>query len=173
MPRMRNIELKARLRDLVSAGAVCRRVGATYQREVRQTDTYFNVPSGRLKLRQNVPGNSELIFYRRADVPNSRSSDYQIVPASPELARLLSDALDVCTVVKKLRTLWLWHNVRIHLDHVEHLGTFIEFEAVLDDAHDDADGHRKILELRHAFHIPESDFVSRSYRELLLEKTGP
>lgn len=172
MPRMRNIELKARLRDIESATVVCRQIGATYQREVRQTDTYFNVSSGRLKLRQNVPGNSELIFYHRADMPESRGSDYEIVPASPELARLLSDALGVCIVVTKSRTLWLWHNVRIHLDEVDHLGTFIEFEAVLNDVHDDTDGHRKIVELQHAFCIRESDFVACSYRELLLEKMG-
>jgi len=33
--------------------------------------------------------------------------------------------------VSKRREIYLWHNVRIHLDAVTGLGSFVEFEAVL------------------------------------------
>jgi adenylate cyclase class IV len=33
--------------------------------------------------------------------------------------------------VGKRREVWHWFNVRIHLDEVEGLGSFVEFEAVL------------------------------------------
>ena len=95
MPRMRNIELKARLGDVAKAARVCEEIGAVYRGDIRQTDTYFHVPSGRLKLRQNDPGDTELIFYHRADLPGSKASDYEIAPASRELGDVLARALGV------------------------------------------------------------------------------
>ncbi len=49
----------------------------------------------------------------------------------------MAEALDYAlgppvVVVAKRRHLFLWEGVRIHLDEVEELGTFIEFEAVLE-----------------------------------------
>ncbi len=167
MPRMRNIELKARLGDVAKAARVCEEIGAVYRGDIRQTDTYFHVPSGRLKLRQNDPGDTELIFYHRADLPGSKASDYEIAPASRELGDVLARALGVRVVVQKVRSLWLWHNVRIHLDTVEQLGTFIEFEAVLRGGLDDADGHQKVADLRRCFAIVDSDLLVRSYVDLL------
>jgi len=167
-PPMRNIELKARLTDIFEAARVCENIGAIFQRDIRQTDTYFNVPSGRLKLRENDPGDTELIFYHRADLPGSKASDYEIAPGSRELGDVLARALGVRVVVRKVRRLWLWHNVRIHLDTVEHLGTFIEFEAVLRGALDDADGHRKVADLRRSFAIVDFDLLVCSYVDLLV-----
>ncbi|MDZ4857945.1 MAG: class IV adenylate cyclase [Candidatus Hydrogenedentes bacterium] len=164
---MRNIELKARLRDVIEAVGVCRAVGAVFQGDIRQVDTYFNTPTGRLKLRENEPGATELIHYHRANTADSKGSDYEIVPASAALRDMLAHALGVVAVVRKIRGLWRWDNVRIHLDTVEGLGAFIEFEAVLDDRHDDAGGHAKIQELRGAFGIGEEDLVAVSYKDLI------
>ncbi len=44
-------------------------------------------------------------------------------------------------VVSKRRRLFLWEGVRIHLDEVEDLGNFVEFEAVLPQAGDLATAH--------------------------------
>ncbi|MCC6153411.1 MAG: class IV adenylate cyclase [Candidatus Hydrogenedentes bacterium] len=164
---MRNIELKARLGDLKRAAEVCRKLGAVFQTDIRQVDTYFVVASGRLKLRENDPGNCELIHYHRADEASSKASDYKIVQGSPELREMLAAALGVRCVVRKVRGLWLWENVRIHLDTVEGLGTFIEFEAVLGERLDDADGYRKLARLREAFGIGDEDLIERSYVDLM------
>jgi predicted adenylyl cyclase CyaB len=164
---MRNIELKARCHDLAHATHVCEKIGARAHGDIHQTDTYFNVPAGRLKVRENQPGRTELIYYLRADNRHSKESDYDIVPATPELRAMLARALGVRAVVTKTRGLWLWHNVRIHLDNVEKLGAFIEFEAVLGDGFDDADGHAKVARLRAEFDIADTDLVACSYRELL------
>lgn len=171
IPPMRNIELKARLVDAVGAADLCQRLGAQYRGDIHQTDTYFNVPSGRLKLRENVPGNTELIYYRRADQTASKGSDYEIAPGSPPLRDLLAGALGVGAVVRKLRRLWLWHNVRIHIDTVDRLGDFIEFEAVLDEPYDDQDGHAKIAQLRAAFDIDDTHLIAHSYLDLLTTTT--
>lgn len=168
MPGMRNIELKARLRDIAQGENVCKKIGAVYQGDIRQTDTYFNVPTGRLKLRENNPGTIELICYDRRDESLSKASDYEIVQARPELCGVLARALGVRCVVSKVRRLWLWHNVRIHLDTVENLGAFLEFEAVLGGTYDDADGHRTIEILRNEFGIASSELIECSYVDLLL-----
>jgi len=164
---MRNIELKARLADRAGAEACCARLGAVFEGDIHQIDTYFRVPDGRLKLREKEPGGDELIFYRRDDVGEATASEFLISPAGPELKGLLSEALGVIAVVDKVRGLWLWGNVRIHLDRVRRLGDFIEFEAVLDESHDDADGHGKVERLQEAFQIPGVARIERSYLDLM------
>ncbi len=164
---MRNIELKARLRDRAHADSVCASLGAAFQGDLHQTDTYFRVAKGRLKLRENEPGGAELIFYLRPDSTDTRASDYQVTPVDATLKVSLAGALGVLRIVRKTRSLWLWENVRIHLDAVDGLGDFLEFEAVLGEGHDDASGHRQLAGLREAFAISDADLVSQSYSDLL------
>lgn len=167
---MRNIELKARLKTQSRAREIAHAIGATPQGDIRQTDTYFNVPSGRLKLRVCEPGEDYLVFYHRPNEPGSRASDYWIEQVSPSISDILSPALGVLAVVRKVRTLFLWENVRIHLDRVDGLGDFLEFEAVLDEDRGDADGHEKVARLRNEFGISNTDLVSCSYLDLILEE---
>ena len=165
---MRNIEIKARLRDREHAVSVCTALGAAPQGDLRQVDTYFHVPEGRLKLRESDPGHDYLVFYRRPDVAGPKGCDYGLAIVERSLKPVLSEALGVLAVVEKVRTLYLWHNVRIHLDHVAGVGEFIEFEAVLSDGHDDADGHRKLALLQEAFGIQPADCLETSYLEMVL-----
>ena len=100
-----------------------------------QRDTYFAVQRGRLKLREDLEqGTGELIFYLRARESGLRSSSYWRAPASEPgaLGSLLAAAHGVAGIVTKRRRVFLHRNVRIHLDDVAGLGTFIELESVLD-----------------------------------------
>src|SRR6266568_3430237 len=81
IPLRRNIELKARCPDLDRARAASRTLGATFDRAMRQVDTYFRVAHGRLKLREIDQNRAELIWYQRPDSIGYRGSDYTIVPA--------------------------------------------------------------------------------------------
>lgn len=147
-----------------------RRARGRAQGRTFQIDSYFNLPEGRLKLRQSEPGGDELIFYRRPDVVNAKESDYSIVEAHSGLLTLLSDALGVKTVVRKTRSVWLWDGVRIHLDRVEGLGDFIEFEAVLSADRGGKWGRGQISSLRRAFEIPDEDLLTSSYQDMILSK---
>ncbi len=160
--------MKARLRDRGRALAVCAELGAAPKGDIHQVDTYFVVPRGRLKLRESQPGRTELVFYERPDLPGPKGCDYLLEPATPGLKTLLAESLGVLAVVKKTRTLFLWENVRIHLDRVEKLGDFIEFEAVLDDSHNDEDGHGKLQYLGRAFGLEATEEVALSYLDLAL-----
>jgi adenylate cyclase, class 2 len=74
-------------------------------------------------------------------------------------------------VVEKRRRLFLWRNVRIHLDHVEQLGDFIELEAVAPADSDLTAEHRLIEELRAALSITDDRLVSLGYAALVARST--
>src|SRR5262249_54837161 len=78
---------------------------------------------------------AELIAYDRPDAGGVRVSEYVVagVTEPAALLRALSHALGVRTVVAKERELWFHAATRIHLDHVERLGSFIELERVVGD----------------------------------------
>jgi predicted adenylyl cyclase CyaB len=166
-----NIEIKARLHGLKAAEAVAANLcGHGPDAILRQVDTYFEVGTGRLKLREfQGTSKSELIFYRRPDTAGPSESDYQIVPL-PEAARIksaLTRALGVKAVVRKNRTLYLHNGTRIHLDEVEGLGSFIEFEVVLAAGDSRDKGEAQAQRLIAEFTIDEADLVSCSYSDLL------
>jgi homotetrameric cytidine deaminase len=73
--------------------------------------------------------------------------------------------------VLKRRRLLLWEGVRIHLDEVVGLGSFIEFEAVIPDAGDLETARRKVARLRDELAITDEMLVSAGYVDLLLD--GP
>ena len=165
----RNIELKARCDDLSAARQGARSAGAIEQRLLIQTDTYFHCRNGRLKLRQIEAEKSELIWYARADSAETRSSDYILTPISdsPDMLAALSAALGVRITVRKRRELWLYQNVRIHLDEVDGAGSFVEFEAVIGSDADEAAAPAQIEHLCVAMNIFKKDLVSQSYSDLL------
>lgn len=169
----RNIELKARLADFEVARLTAQALGATHAGVERQVDTYFAVPQGRLKLREINDREARLVGYVRPNDLQAKASDYTLVPVVVplQLKELLASALGVVAVVSKRREIFLWHNVRIHLDQVDGLGTFLEFEAVLAPDESDESGRRQVAELRAAFGIADGDLLAASYADLLWGKS--
>jgi cytidine deaminase len=168
---MRNIELKARDPRPGRTLELALALGAEDRGEIAQRDTYFARARGRLKLREQEPGEAELIQYRRADAPDARESVYRRVPAGEAAA--LRDALDAAlgtlVVVQKRRRLLVWDGVRIHLDEVEQLGSFLELEAVAAPESDLAAERDKVERLRGGLEIADEALVVQSYSDLLLE----
>ncbi len=165
----RNIELKAKLKSLKNALQVCQELGATDAGVERQRDTYFVVTQGRLKLREIAGEQAVLIAYDRPDGTATRLSRYHLFPVSdPQLLKdMLEGVLGIRSVVEKQRTISLYQNVRIHLDEVTALGTFLEFEAVLSPDQAESDGHSLLAELRERFGIEEDDLLAHSYVDLI------
>jgi adenylate cyclase class 2 len=165
----RNIELKAHCSDLAAAREAARAIGAERAGVLEQRDTYFVATHGRLKLRETAGKPAELIAYARDDAAAVRGSDYHLVsvPDAAALRAALATALGVRGEVVKRRELWLWQGVRIHLDLVEGLGTFVELEAVMAPDEPDEMGHRKVVTLREALRIGDADLLGASYSDLL------
>ncbi|MGB8882147.1 MAG: cytidine deaminase [Solirubrobacteraceae bacterium] len=167
-----NVELKAADRDPEATAARCLALGATDRGELHQTDTYFLARRGRLKLRTDESA-AELIAYGRPDDPEATESAYVLaaVSAPEELAEALEAALGTVVIVSKRRRLFLWEGVRIHLDEVDGLGSFVEFEAVLPDAGDAETARGKVARLRAELDIEDDALISAGYADLLLD--GP
>ncbi len=165
----RNIELKARLTNPVAARHTAGRLATAGPNIEHQRDTYFAVPHGRLKLREIVGKPAQLVYYERSDSPDAKASDYQLLTiAEPNFLReMLTAALGLRIVVEKRREIFLYHNVRIHLDEVVGLGCFLEFEAVLGNGVDDAKGREQIDFLLGQFELSPNDLLSRSYSDML------
>lgn len=166
-----NVEIKAKCFHLKKVEAFlvsnnARFVGTDYQKDI-----YFNVPSGRLKLRRgNIENN--LIFYKRNNQPGPKQSDFQLVKFEDgkALEHLLAEALGVKVVVDKKRNIYYLDNVKIHLDELEGLGTFVEIEASNINAEDKTldDLHKQCEALMTAFDITEEDLIHNSYSDILL-----
>ena len=69
--------------------------------------------------------------------------------------------------VVKTRELWLIDEVRVHIDDVDDLGSFIEFEAPVTKTLDVEACHRCIAELREAFGPAMGEHIAVSYCDLL------
>lgn len=166
----RNIELKAADPEPTLSMKTCDALGARDEGVLWQRDSYFDVSAGGLKLREQKPGRSHLIQFARADEAQQRESRYRIIDVDdPEtMLAALAAAIGMTVTVTKRRHLFIWQTVRIHLDDVEDLGTFIELEAVAPADSDLSHEHRLIEELRSAFSITDERLVATGYAAQLL-----
>jgi predicted adenylyl cyclase CyaB len=164
---MQNIEIKARCADPDAVRRRLTRLGIPLARRMRQVDTYFLVPHGRLKLREIDGGEAQLIQYHRPDATDPRASDYVIAPVQDPaaLTEALARALGVRAVVDKQRELYLWRHTRIHLDEVAGLGSFLELETVVTDQ-TQGEAEQECQEVQAALEIQGEDLIGSSYVDL-------
>jgi adenylate cyclase class IV len=175
----KNLELKARVTphqlDQVRQRLAARGLALA---AACQTDTYYTVPRGRLKLREIIPASGEptceLIAYDRPDVANTRWSAYYRVALSPAQGLALRDALaqtlPVRVVVAKQREVARWRHTRVHLDQVDGLGAFVELETVMEsEKWPDAEADAEIAEAAELCGLTSATtIVAGSYSDLLL-----
>jgi adenylate cyclase, class 2 len=168
-----NIEIKARCANPQAIRDILRSQGADFRGTDYQTDTYFKVERGRLKLREGNIENA-LVYYEREDQEGPKQAQVTLYPTTPRsaLKEILTQSLGILVVVKKQREIYFIDNVKFHLDTVDGLGTFAEVEAI------DKKGTigkaqllaqcRTFLEL---LQITPDDLVAVSYSDLLLQRT--
>ena len=164
---MQNVEFKAELRDLDLARAICRKIGAVHIGDLRQTDTYMRVTNGRLKRRECPGEPTEVIFYERPNKSAPRVSNFTIYSEEQANERFGNKPLPVWVRVIKQRTFFLLGNIRIHLDVVEDLGTFLEFEALVSSSQTTEKCRAAIAKLRETFLPVIGEPISSSYSDLM------
>jgi adenylate cyclase class 2 len=148
---------------------VCEELGAEDKGTLIQRDTYFEVPRGRLKLREEPDALAHLIAYERPDLLGNKESRYRLIEVreAAELREALAVVLGIMVVVSKARRLFIFEGVRIHLDRVDGLGDFVEFEGVAADGGDPQDFETLLDNLRRSFSIRDEDLLRESYSDLL------
>lgn len=90
------------------------------------------------------------------------------VPDAKMLQRILTNSLGVKGEVRKTRHLFLHQQTRIHLDRVEELGNFLEFEVCLRSEQTVEEGERIAQELRKVFEIEDGDLMEGAYLDSLV-----
>ena len=166
-----NVEIKAKcnnpgyIRDyLVKNNAIFKGVD-------EQTDTYFDVPNGRLKLREgNIENN--LIFYERVNQAGPKNSKFHLVKIEDAqgLKEVLKKSTGVKVIVKKKREIYYIGNVKFHIDEVPGLGAFTEIEAgnILADLTQEQLNDQCDFYMGELMINPE-DLIDISYSDMLLE----
>lgn len=113
-----------------------------------------------------------LVQYNRPDISGPKLSEFHVIDvAEPKkLQQMLESSLGILGEVKKARHLFIHDQTRIHLDNVDGLGTFLEFEVCLTP--DQTVDHGKSIanELMKLFEIEEGDLLTSAYMDKLLEK---
>lgn len=169
-----NFEFKARHSNVDAAEEALVKKKPRFIGEDHQIDTYFNVPSGRLKLREGTIENA-LIFYERTDTAGAKQSNVTLYTHPPDAAlkQVLIQSLGIKTVVDKRRRIYFVDNVKFHFDTVEGLGRFVEVEAI------DKDGSIGLDKLKEQCRyyqtllgVNDADFIAESYSDMLAKKSS-
>jgi len=165
-----NVEIKARCSNPSFIRNYLVKNGADFKGLDEQTDTYFNVPNGRLKLREgNIENN--LIFYERTNQAGPKSSHFQLVKVEDAvgLKEALAKSNGIKVVVNKQREIYYINNVKFHIDEVPELGSFTEIEA----GNVKVDLSQEQLKEQCDFYVKEfgikqEDLIEVSYSDMLL-----
>ncbi|MCB0570341.1 MAG: class IV adenylate cyclase [Phaeodactylibacter sp.] len=139
----------------------------------QQVDTYFNVPQGRLKLREGRIENA-LIHYHRNNQAGPKRSDVllYLTPVRSSLKEILTRAVGVLATVTKRRYIYFIDNVKFHIDEVEELGSFVEVEAIGEGESAQEEVLREQCQYYlNLFKVQPEDLVEVSYSDMVLMKT--
>jgi predicted adenylyl cyclase CyaB len=165
-----NIEIKAKCDHPDWVRKYLQNNNANFKGIDHQSDTYFNVSKGRLKLREgNIENN--LIYYERNDQPGAKESNFQLVnvPDAIGLKEVLSKSLGIKIIVVKKREIYFIENVKFHIDEIAGLGNFVEIEASNLYADISKEELQKQCEFYiNVFGIKEEDQISVSYSDMLI-----
>ena len=166
-----NVEIKARCTDASFVRGYLLSANAEFKGTDEQTDTYFNVNEGRLKLREgNIENN--LIFYNRNNQAGPKSSHFHLVKIEDAkgLKEVLENSCGIKMVVRKRREIYYIDNVKFHIDEVPGLGSFIEIEAgnILANKAETELLDQCNFYLKE-FGTKEEDLIAESYSDMLMK----
>lgn len=163
-----DFSIKARCANLEEIEKRLNELGARFAGEDNQTDTYFRVPTGKMKLRD---GNIEnlLTHYLREEQAGKMKTTVFLYERNPtdDVKRKYTGSLEVIGKVVKRRKIFFIDNVKFHVDRFEDGGKFIEIEAIdrdgtlgIDTISTQAGYYKKL------FSIADSDILKDSYIDM-------
>jgi predicted adenylyl cyclase CyaB len=168
---MKNLEFKVKINKPEKYEDKLKTLHPEFLGTELQSDTYFIVPKGRLKLRESNLKNT-LINYYRDENKGTKIAEVMLYPHEPNpmLKKILSEQLGIKVVVNKIRKKYSVKNAVFHFDLVSDLGNFLEVEITnevksysLEQMETDLD---KFLAF---FELDKKQLIKTSYCELLME----
>lgn len=168
---IKNREFKAKVDELRSYEQKLQKLNPKFIGTDHQKDTYYKVGAGRkLKLREGNIENA-LIYYKRPEIAGEKSADILLYEHQPdEKLKMILEALHgIDIIVEKERKIYFCDNVKVHLDKVKGLGTFLEVEAIMDERSSltEAQLEEQCSEYRDFFSIERHQLQALSYADLL------
>lgn len=162
-----NVKARCRMPELVEQRI--REAGADYLGEDYQTDTFYKVEFGKLKVRKGKIENL-ITHYQRVTVGDEWHTQVWLYEFNPDTKRIaeLTKNRELIGKIAKRRKIFFIANVKFHLDTLEGGESFVEIEAMdrngdLGRAHLSAQAryYRQLLEIR------EEDILKSSYIDLI------
>lgn len=134
-----------------------------------QIDTYFKIPSGRLKLREGNIENS-LIYYDRENKKDAKKSEVTLYKPTEvaSLKAVLVAALPTLIVVEKKREIYFIDYIKFHIDTLTDLGSFLEIEVI--DANDTMNINKMKEQCQFymdLLNVQKEDLMTHSYSDML------
>ena len=168
----KNIEIKASIDNISTCISTAKLLSGSDPEVIRQEDYFFNCANGRLKLRIFSSIKGELIFYNRKNESGPKTSEYFISKTNEpnKLLEVLDKSYGTRGVVKKIRKLFLIENTRVHIDQVESLGSFLEFEVILSQHMNIKAGGKIAQKLMEQFGIKNGSLIDCAYIDLIENK---
>lgn len=169
---MRNLEFKVQIGNLIEYETKLQSLFPKFLGSEQQTDTYFRVGSGRLKLRESNL-KSTLINYYREETGGEKISEVTLYQHEPNkiLKEILTAQLGINVIVNKQRRKYSIGHAMFHFDSVAELGTFLEVEVT------DANGFLTLEKMQlevdkylDFFELDKSKLITASYSDLLIDK---
>ncbi len=160
-----DINIKARCNEPLRAEEILHSLGATYIGEDFQTDTFFEVSVGKMKLRE---GNIERLITHylreeRGGRIHTRVFVFEKNP-TPAFKSQLLDGRKVLGTVTKRRKIYFIGNIKFHIDRFEDGSAFIEIEAMNGDGKvATSELEKQADEFATRLSISQEDIVKSSY----------
>ncbi len=171
---MREVELKAKVADLISLEHTLLALGATFEKELVQKDRIFTHKYPRPENSSNIlrirEQEDKYYFTLKSKLNNSLDNiEKEVTIDNPsELADLLG-IIDFEQIVEitKTRKFYKYKTYTVCLDQVEGLGEFIEIEAMVADD-DTSDVQSELKKVFESLGILEEQIIMKGYTSLML-----
>lgn len=167
---MQCIDFKAELRNVAAARGQCHRLGGRLLDTLRIHDTYYRLADGRLKRTQIRGEPARWVFYHRADRVPPKLCTFRVLTDDQATTRWGARALPVWIELEKTREMWMVDQVRVHIDAIDTLGDFIEFETLVGRRHPVETALRAVADLRRHFAPILGEPVGASYADLIAQQ---
>jgi predicted adenylyl cyclase CyaB len=122
-----NIEIKSKFDNHDKIRNILKQQNADYIGIDFQTDTYFNVRNGSLKLREGNVENK--LVYEEYELSEIKNVLLYHTQKNSTLKEILLKTYGIQEIIEKHREVYQINNVRFYIDYVSSLGNFIGIEA--------------------------------------------
>jgi adenylate cyclase class 2 len=174
---MIEVEVKVRINDIKVMENRIEEQGAEYEGMIKQADEYFDFPDMRIfnsgsAFRVRAADGNYRVTYKgvKKDKETTSRAEIEIaIESAEEMIKILENIgfIRLCEIKKK-RKVYLLAGLKISLDEVEGLGSFMEIEGMANSEEEYKAKKGEIFKLLDKFGVPLEEISQKSYMELAL-----